>query len=475
MASWLDAIYQRSPVWLQNAEVSAFGYLWRARRLGGEFRSNADRFTARERQSPEQWRTYQRDQLRALLVHCLRTVPHYSDLFPRLGLTQADLENFELEDLRRLPVLEKNEVRERPLAFLSTAPSGKLHEYATSGSTGTPLVVRKSSRTQQLEYAAYEARCRRWAGVDFRMSRAMIGGRLVVPKAASEPPFWRYNAAEKQVYFSAFHISPRNAPHYAAALNRYRPDYLVGYASSHYFLARMIQEQGLAVHQPRAVLTSSEKLTPEMRATLEAVYRCPVFDGYSGVETCCMASECPEHTLHVSPDVGIVELLGADGQPVPAGHSGELVATGLLNRDQPLVRYRTNDLAIASPDSCACGRAMPVLAELVGRLEDTVFGADGREMVRFHGIFIGIPGIREGQVIQESLTGFTLRIVAPQGLAEDQRQLVQARMATRLGPVQVTLELVDQIERTERGKFKAVICRLPREQRAALRGAGPEA
>jgi phenylacetate-CoA ligase len=142
---------------------------------------------------------------------------------------------------------------------------------------------------------------RLWLGVHHRMSRAMIGGRVVVPRANTEPPFFRHNRSERQLYFSAFHISPQNTKHYVEALNRFQPAYLVGYASSHYFLARMIEEQGLAVHSPRCVMVSSEKLTEEMRATLQRVYRCEVFDAYSGVEACCWASECEHHRMHLSP------------------------------------------------------------------------------------------------------------------------------------------------------------------------------
>lgn len=469
MASILDTIYQHSPTWIQNLGVASFGYFWRWHRYGGSFPRYVDEFVAREKQTSAEWQIYQRDQLRSLLTHCFQCVPYYMEQYRNLGLDLEALRHFELEDLPRLPLLHKEEIQKRPQDFIAISnPKSKLYDFSTSGSSGTPLVVRMSADCHRRSAAAYEARCRRWAGLDHRMGRAMIGGRMVVPKVNSKPPFWRYNPAEHQVYLSAFHISPANAVHYVGALNQYRPDYMVGYASSQYFLAKMVEDQNLDVHRPRAILTSSEKLTDEMRETLERVYRCQVFDGYSGVEACCLASECSHHSLHLSPDVGIVELVNAEGVPVPSGHSGEIIATGLLNYDQPLIRYSTKDLAVASPSSCECGRAMPVLSELIGRLEDTVFGFDGRQMVRFHGIFIGIPGIREGQVIQEQLTEFRVRIVAPEGLSDSESQLIHKRMSDRLGGVTVCIDLVDRIERTAGGKFKAVICNLSQEEKRRL-------
>jgi len=463
VSALLARLYGISPVWLQHVEVSAFGLVWRHRRFGGAFGRMVEEFTSREAYSPLEWRHYQHDVLRRLLVHALASVPHYRNTFAARGLSAADLDRFAVEDLPALPLVTKEMIRSDPPAFLSTAmTSRRLHTYLTSGTTGTPLAVKFTDSMHQAWSAAYEARVRRWAGVHHEMSRAMIGGRLVVPSAHATPPFWRYNAAERQLYLSAFHIAPSHAADYVAALNRCRPDYLVGYASSHFFLARMIREQHLDVHRPQAVLTSSEKLTPEMRQTIEQTYRCPVFDSYSGVEICCLASECDRHQLHVSPDVGIIELLTAEGEACQPGEPGEIVTTGLLNFAQPLIRYRTGDWAVASDEPCACGRRMTILQQLIGRLEDTVVGPDGREMVRFHGIFVGLPRIREGQVVQESLRHFRVRLVADASFGENDRALVRKRFEERLGPVEVTFDMVDRIERTERGKFRAVISNVPR-------------
>jgi phenylacetate-CoA ligase len=460
--SFRDTIYRHSPVWVQDAGISLYGLRWRRRRFGGAFEPALAGFIARERYTLAQWREFQTNELRRLLRWSFSTVPAYRGLWTEAGVETGDLDCFEIEDLSRLPLISKDDLRRDPDSFLSTSSRGRLHSYATSGSTGTPLTVRMSSRTHQLWSAAYEARCRVWAGVNRSMSRAMMGGRLVVPRANSGPPFWRYNAAERQLYFSAFHISAANAPAYAGALNRFRPDYLVGYASAHFFLARIFHEQALKVHSPKAVLTSSEKLTVEMREMLESVYRAPVFDAYSGVEPCCLASECEHHLMHISPDVGIVEIIGEDGLSVNAGEEGEVVATGFLNYDQPLIRYRMNDVARMSADGCPCGRNMTVIADLVGRLEDTVIAPDGRETVRFHGIFIGLPAIHSGQIIQESLDRFRVRLVAPGGLNEDSRAIIERRMRERLGRVTVLIEIVNAIELTERGKFRAVISHVPR-------------
>jgi len=463
MSKTLDRIYAHSPIWLQNVGISLYGLMWRHRRFGGNFARYVTEFQARESFTAEQWRAYQTEQLRLLLVHARRHVPHYTELFAGLRLSDDDLSRFSLDDLPTLPMLEKEQIRNEPERFVSrSVPLHHLNHYHTSGTTGTPLTVLRATDTDHKIQALYEVRVRNWAGLNRKMSRAMFGGRIIVPRAHDRGPFWRHNLIERQLYMSVFHISPSNVAAYVDILNRFRPDYLVGYACSQHILARMIAEHGLEIYRPRAILTTSEKLTPEMRETISEVFGCPVYDGYSAYEACCHISECEHHTLHESPDMGIIELLDEAGQPAKEGDYGEIVATGLLNFDQPLIRYRTGDLTIRATGSCACGRAMPTYQELIGRLDDIVVSADGREIVRFSGIFKELPHVREGQIVQKTVTDFLVRIAITEGFTEDEKATIHNRLHTRLGPVNLEFEYVEEIERTLRGKFRAVISHVKR-------------
>ena len=162
------------------------------------------------------------------------------------------------------------------------------------------------------------------------------------------------------------------------------------------------------------------------------------------------------------PDFGIIEIVDEKSVPVSPGVEGRILCTGLLNEAQPLIRYEIGDLGVWSCESCPCGRShLPVVQEIVGRLEDVVIGPNGRQMVRFHGIFIGLPTVLEGQVIQEASDRFVARVVATAGFGSKEENLIRRRFAERLGPVRVQIEQVREIPRTERGKFRAVISRLP--------------
>ncbi|MCU0448297.1 MAG: hypothetical protein MUC97_00440 [Bernardetiaceae bacterium] len=457
-------MYPRLPVWLQNVGISAFGYHWYRRRFGGVFAQELRACLDREAYSAQQWSHYQTERLQRLLLHAQATVPYYQQLFKTLGLGPAELKNFTLEQLPRLPLLDKATFRQQGTSSLLSCqlePNGEY--YNSSGSTGTPTRTRYSLRMHQQYFAIFEARINYWAGIDYQTPRGVIGGRRIVPDGPGRPPYYRYNWVEKQTYFSAYHIGPGTVKNYLEGLRKHRAQYLTGYASGNYFLARLIEEAGLAAPQLQAVLTSSEMLTPDMRATFGRVYGCKTYDSYNGVEVCNLISECEHGKLHVVPEVGIVEVLDARGRPCPPGQPGEVVSTGLLNFDQPLIRYRMGDLITLSPNqTCACGRAMPVVEEIVGRLEDTIIGPDGREMVRFHGVFIGVPGLVEAQIVQHTLTDIEVNLVGSAHYQSENNRLITNRIISQLGPVKVHINLVPSIPRTHNGKFKAVISHVKR-------------
>ena len=92
-----------------------------------------------------------------------------------------------------------------------------------------------------------------------------------------------------------------------------------GYAMSNYLIAQMILKANIDAPQLKAVLTSSEKLTPEMREVINNAYQCKTYDGYSGVENCGMISENEFNQKEISEDVGIMEILDANNKDATEG------------------------------------------------------------------------------------------------------------------------------------------------------------
>jgi phenylacetate-CoA ligase len=462
MRKLLENFYYKLPLALQNIAITIFGYTWYKRRFGGVFKAELQACINREYYSSIDWQEYQTNELRKLLTHANQTVPYYTSLFKKIGLNQNQISQFNLSELAKIPYLEKQTYRELGTTeMLSTLlePNGTF--LYSSGSTGTPTKTRYSLRMHQKYFAIFESRLNYWASIDYKVPRGVIGGRRIIKDGLATAPYYRYNYIEKQTYFSAYHISKDTAANYVKGMIENKVEYMTGYASANYFLARFIEEAGIKAPALKAVLTSSEKLTQEMRDTFKRVYGCETFDSYNGVDLCNLISECEHHRMHIVPDAGIVEIVNSEGKPCRPGETGEIISTGLLNYDQPLIRYRMGDFVKLSENQhCKCGRSMVVIDEIVGRLEDTITGPDGRQMVRFHGIFINIQTVIEAQVVQLGISQFQLNLVTSAKPTQAEIDLMKSRMRSQLGEIEVEINLVNNIPKNANGKFKAVISML---------------
>lgn len=462
MGKILGNVYKYAPVLLQNIGISAYGYYWKKKRLGGQFQKFYTQFKQREYYSKEQWKEFQTHELRKLLSHAFKNIPFYKHSLKKCGFNEKYFTEFQLDDLGNLPMLTKEDLRQYGRSTLLSGirePRGAF--FSSSGSTGTPTSILYSDLFHQRITAAMEARVRNWAGIDYKSSRGMIGGRRIIPSGKATSPYYRYNFFEQQTYFSAYHISKATASDYLTGMVKNNVSYMTGYAMSNFILARFFEELDLTPPKMKAVLTSSEKLTMEMRSTLERVYRCKVFDGYSGVENCGLISETNQGQLLVNPDVGIIEIIKPDGEKAKPGEIGEVFCTGLLNYDQPLIRYRIGDrVRLAKSQITKCGRNMPVIEEIVGRMEDLIIGPDGREMVRFHGIFIGLKTVRKGQIIQKTKSDFEILAEVSDKIDKSDVRAIKERMISQLGNINVQVTACTKIPLNRNGKFKAVISQI---------------
>jgi phenylacetate-CoA ligase len=174
-------------------------------------------------------------------------------------------------------------------------------------------------------------------------------------------------------------------------------------------------------------------------------------------------TECAAGRLHRWPELGIVEvMMDAADAPVSPGQSGRLIGTSLLNADMPLIRYEVGDRASASvpQEPCACGRSLPALQRIEGRMNDIILTPDGRTVYWLNPVFYGVP-VRESQIIQERVDQLRVLVVPAIGFRADTVRNIVERLQARVGRVDIQVESVEAIPRTAGGKFRAVVNRLP--------------
>jgi phenylacetate-CoA ligase len=454
--SLLQTIYDRIPPPLQNAMVSARGLQNARARYGREFRQALDGMMAGQWRHADEWEALQRERLAALLDYARRNVPWYSDLpRPPAGASVAEM-------LRALPVLAKASVRADPRAFHSRELSRlSVVRFRTSGTTGAPLEMVHTHHAHATLWAGME-RFWRAAGVRSGDRRLSFTGNPVVP-GSGRGPYGRVDRANARMLMSVYHLGERTVDRYLDEIEKFAPAFLDGYPSALLVVARRLVQTGRRLRVV-ACFPTAETLSAEDRAVLEAGFGTRVYNQYGSAEGAALVTECPAGALHVNPEVGTVEVVRDDGTPAPAGEVGWLVLTTLLNHAMPLVRYRIGDMAAAAPPGrCACGRQMPVVAEIAGRQDDVVVTRDGRRigMLSFN-VFKWTTGIAASQIVQETVDHFVLKLVPGDGYEPGQAEVAVAALRQRVGAdVRVDVQVLDDLPRGANGKLRAVVSRVP--------------
>lgn len=472
MPDWLG-LYHRLPGPPRSLAASVRGYQLRRWRYGPETERLAEAARERETWPPERWEAWRQERLAEVLRRAATEVPYYRRQWADRR-RRGDRGSW--EELANWPLLRKESVRATPAAFLAEdCDRRRMLHLRTSGSSGTPIQLWRSRRTDRAWYALFGARNLGWNGVSRADRWAILGGRLVAPFAQRRPPFWVWNAGLQQLYLSSYHLAPRNVPDYLDAVRRWRPTFMLGYPSSMHALARSVLELGLEPPALKVAISNAEPLFEHQRQAIAAAFGCPVRDTYGMVELVAAASECQAGTLHLWPEVGIVEVLRDEtAQSLAEGQTGRFVCTGLLNADMPLIRYAVGDRgALASAtEACRCGRSLPALQAIEGRLDDVLLTPDGRRIGRLDPVFQGDLAVSEAQIVQESLERIRVRFVPAAGYAAGHGQEIIRRLRARLGDVEVVLEPVEQLPRSAGGKLRGVVSQLTSgDGDAALRDA----
>jgi phenylacetate-CoA ligase len=137
---------------------------------------------------------------------------------------------------------------------------------------------------------------------------------------------------------------------------------------------------------------------------------------------------------------------------------GEIVATGFINPVMPFVRYATGDFAVRGGSSCRCGRGFPILARIVGRMDDVLVTPEGRMVGRLDPVFKAVSSITETRIVQDEVDHVRAEWVGDRMLTDGEAASLRAELRSRLGPsMRIDLVRVPRIARTAGGKFRSVV------------------
>lgn len=422
--------------------------------------------------SVEELRGLQLRRLQALLRHAGDQVPYYRRLFDERGLSPADFQC--LADLEKLPFLDKPLIRAHQEELKSEQARG-LARFNTGGSSGEPLIFFIGKERVSHDVAA-KWRATRWWDVDIGDPEIVVWGSPIELGSQDRIRYWRDRLLRTHL-LAAFEMSEEKLDGFLRTIRRIRPRMLFGYPSALAHIARHARRRGQPMDDLgiRVAFVTSERLYEHQREEIEAVFACPVANGYGGRDAGFIAHACPEGRMHITAEDIILEIVDPQGRVLPAGKSGEIVVTHLATADYPFIRYRTGDIGTLSPETCACGRGLPLLQAIEGRSTDFIVARDGTLMHGLSLIYIvrDIPGVANFKIIQENIGHTRFQLVTASGFDPACIAVIQAAARARLGEtVRVDVELVPEIAAEASGKFRYVVSRVTPDRNAQAAGEG---
>jgi phenylacetate-CoA ligase len=306
--------------------------------------------------------------LRDTIARLAANVPHYRAKFKELGINAEDIRS--LDDLKRLPFTEKDDLRDNyPYGLFAVPMEEIVRLHASSGTTGKPTVVGYSASDIET-WAECIARAIGCAGgtphdilhvsYGYGLFTGGLGlhyggermGCTVLPMSAGN--------TERQLMMMVDMGSTILActPSYALTLADAAKDHGVG-------------PDDLKL---KSGIFGAEPWSEGSRDAVEQLLGLSAHDiyGLSEVMGPGVSMECEaKNGLHVFDDHFIPEIVNPEtGEPVPDGEYGELVFTCITKRCLPLIRYRTRDVSCLQHGVCSCGRTHPRMGRIRGRTDD---------------------------------------------------------------------------------------------------------
>jgi phenylacetate-CoA ligase len=338
-------------------------------------------------------------------------------------------------------------------------------KITTSGSTGEPFVCFVDRTQLEFRWAA-TLRAMEWTGYRFGDRQLRLWHQTLGMSKSQVARELGDAFLSRRRFIPAYEMSDETLRRFVQQIEDYQPVLLDGYAESFNFLARYLAENGRMSIRPKGIISSAQSLPDASRRAIEEAFGCKVFDKYGSREFSGIAYECDAHEgHHVVGEGYIVEVL-KDGRPAAPGEIGEVVITDLNNQCLPFIRYRIGDLAEAMDPSvtCACGRGLPRIGKIEGRVQSIIIGSKGQYVP---GTFFAHVlkdydhAIRQFQIVQEERGSILFKVVKGKRFSDDTLAEVLATLHRFLGDdLKIHVEFVENVDMVRTGKRLATVSRL---------------
>jgi phenylacetate-CoA ligase len=318
--------------------------------------------------SREKLENLQLQRLREIIASAIKT-SFYNKRLAKVGIkSPEDIKS--LADVRKIPFTTKDDLRQNfPTGLLAVDMSDIVRIHSSSGTTGIPTVIYftkddLNSWTELVARSIYATGARKGDIFQNMMSYGLFTGGLglhygaekigmtVIPVGGGNTK--RQLQLMKDFKTTVLHITPSYLLHIHESMESH------GFNTSDLSLKK--------------AFIGAEPHSENTRLKLEELYGIDAYNSYglSELSGPGLAFECKYKAgMHVWEDAYILEVIDPEtGKNVEDGQEGEIVLTNLIRKGNPMIRYRTRDLAYVLTDSCKCGRTHRRLSRILGRTDD---------------------------------------------------------------------------------------------------------
>ncbi len=276
-----------------------------------------------------------------------------------------------LEDIRQLPFLTKEDLREGyPFKYTCAPKESFVRFHMSSGTPGTHIVNFYTENDVE-QWAEIMARCFTAAGVT---SRDVV---QITPSFGLFNGGFGFHYGCERIGAMVVPIGAGRSMLQLKLMKEMGTTVICAIASYPLRLIEVAKEEGFDFSETRlrVGIFGAEVWSDEIRARIERELGIDSYDIIGMTETGGVGLGIDCHYkcgIHVWEDHYLVEVVDPDtGEPLPDGEEGEMVVTTLTREGTPMIRYRTRDITrIISRERCDCGRTMLRVDRLKGRTDD---------------------------------------------------------------------------------------------------------
>jgi phenylacetate-CoA ligase len=443
MGSTINFFVKKQPKILQRIFYRLIPFKFR---YGKKFRDFLKLIEKSKKWTYEESKNYQFSEIKRVLKYVNSEVPYYQNLFKKIGF-DIDIKSF--EDLKKIPILTKEDILKNPEEFISKSYTKKKYKMNTSGTTGKKLTLYGSDDLFKIECAFITNSFRSHGAKLYDKHSVWI--RRYSPK--ENEPIYFDDLELNRSYMSAFHLNDDTIKSYVDYINKTKSEILVSYPSTLYYLSVLCNKHNLKLKYIKHLHGASEVCLPQWSRKIEEYLGLQIKMHYGQVEKVSFAHQDSEDNYYRENLLyGYNEFL----------EDGSIISTGFHNEVMPLIRYETKDNVELLADPILDGAFPKTIKRILGRDGDMLLTEKDSWVpaVNFYSFMSKVDEVDLFQIIQKREDkSITFYIVPNQYYNNLTKEKLIEEMKSRLGEVPLKIEVVSELTRdSNSSKLKTVCC-----------------